>query len=193
MEKVFAVISAVLLIAAAPPYILDTIHGKTKPERASWFILFCIATIGFISQLIIEPNWSLVFLGFDAVDCFAVFILSIFYGVGGFNRLDRFGLAIATIGVITSIVAHEPLIALFGVIMADVAGTGLTAWKVYLQPGTETTISWILAGVAGIFGLLAIGRYEFDLFIWPFYLVLANLSVPIAQSLGHIHKQSAKH
>jgi hypothetical protein len=185
MLEFFAIASVVLMLVAAPPYILDTLHHKTKPERATWLILSVLGLIGFFSQLSIESNWSLVFLGIDTLASLTIFVLAIPYGVAGFNLLDRYALATATIGVAISIIERQPLIALLGIILADFAGTFLTVKKAYEQPGTETTISWLLVGCAAIFGTLAVGRLDFDLLIWPLYLAFSNLAVPAAQFLSY--------
>lgn len=190
MLAVFAVISAVLALLAAPPYILDTLRGKTKPQRATWIIYSTLGLIGFFSSLAIQSNWSLVYLGMDTLASLTVFILSIRYGVGGFTLLDRYALVTASIGVAVSIAVSRPLIALLGIILADVAGTVLTIRKAFLHPSTETTISWVLVGVGGIFGLLSVGKLDFSLLVWPIYLVFANLSIPLAQNLGRVAGRS---
>ena len=184
MLELFAAISLVLTLLAAPPYIIDTFNRKTKPQRATWLILSILGLIGFFSQLAIEANWSLVFLGVDTAASLTVLGLSIPFGIGGFSLLDRYALVVAAIGVIVSVVANRPVIALLGIILADVAGTFLTVRKAFLHPGTETTISWVLVGSAAVFSVLAVGKTSLDLLIWPVYLVLANFAVPAAQFAG---------
>src|SRR5579862_1074886 len=167
MLQVFAAISVILTVAAAPPYIIDTIKGKTRPERATWFILSVLGLIGFLSQLAIEVNWSLVFLGVDTLATLIVLCLSFKYGVGGWTLLDRYALLTAAAGVAIALIASQPLAAIGGNILADFAGTFLTIRKAYLQPGTETSISWILVGVAATFGALDVGKLDYKLLIWP--------------------------
>lgn len=190
METTFIIIEAILILAAAPPYIIDTIKHKTKPERATWFILSILSVIGFVAELRLGANWSLLFLGIDGATSLAIFALSIPWGVGGFTLLDRYALVVAAIGVVIAIAAHQPLIALLGNILADAAGTGLTIRKAYLRPSTETTISWLLVGGAGVFAALSVGKLDFSLLLWPVYLVIANLAVPAAQGLGRLNSKT---
>lgn len=193
MEKVFAIVSVLFIIAAEPPYIIDTLRGKTKPERATWFIFSVLATIGFVSQLLIEPNWALVFLGLDLAANLLTLVLSLKHGVGGWTLLDRYALAVATGGVVFALLAREPVIALLGIIVADLSGMFLTFWKTLKEPGSETTISWLFFGIGGIFGILSIGSLKPELLIWPVYLVIACFSVPLAQLLGRtIFKKTLK-
>lgn len=186
MQRLFIIIETILIIAAAPPYIIDTLKRKTKPERATWLILSVLSVIGFIAELKVGVNWGLVFLGLDAATSITVFALSIPFGVGGSTPLDRYALAIASLGVIVALVVDKPIVALFGTILADIAGTSLTIRKAYLEPSTETTISWLLVGVAACFSVLAIGKIEFALLVWPVYLAVANLAVPAAQGIGRL-------
>ncbi|HET9850590.1 MAG TPA: hypothetical protein VFP35_03140 [Candidatus Saccharimonadales bacterium] len=184
MLAVFAALSVIFTVLAAPPYIIDVLRRRTKPQRATWFILSVLGLIGFISQAKIGINWSLVFLGLDTAGSILVFLLSIPYGVGGWYLLDKYALAVAAIGVAISIAEDQPVIAIAGIILADLAGTALTIKKVFTHPSSETTVSWLSVGVAAVFGVLAVGKLETQLLIWPIYLVIANFAVPLAQYAG---------
>ena len=131
-----------------------------------------------------HATWSLVMVGMDLLDVVIVFGFSIHYGVGGWMRHDKIALVIAAIGLAISFAAHRPVVALLGVILAELAGTWLTIYKVYLAPESETAITWILVGTASMFGILAVGRLQFNLIIYPIYVVVANYGVAFAQFLG---------
>lgn len=186
MPEIFAIISVILTLVAGPPYLIDILKRKTKPQRATWFILSVLGVIGFVSQAKLGINWSLAFLGLDMAASLSVFILSIPFGVGGFNILDRYALIVATVGTVLSIAENRPVIALVGIIVADLAGTALTVKKAFHDPASETTISWVLVGTAAIFGVLSVGKFEASLLLWPIYLVIANFAVPIAQAAGRV-------
>src|SRR5260370_26682229 len=117
MFQILAVISVLLFLSAAPPYILDTIHGKTKPERATWFIYATLGVIAFISQVQLGAQWSLIFAGFDALGSIVVLTLSLKFGVGGWTVLDRAALIVAAVGVSIAVLAHQPIIAILGVLL----------------------------------------------------------------------------
>ena len=193
MKEIFALISAVLILIAAPPYVIDTIKGKTKPERVTWLIFSVLGVIAFVSQVTLGASWSLVFSGLDTTASILVFCLAIKYGVGGHTRLDIGALIVAGIGVIIAIVAKEPVISLLGVIIADLSGMTLTIKKTYNSPKSETTISWLLVGTASLFGLLTVGRLSYGILLYPFYLMLANYSVPFTQLLSHNLRKTKSH
>ena len=183
MQAFFTILSTILVLAAFPPYVIDTIRGKTRPERATWFIFSILGIIAFISQLALGATWSLVFSGFDTAASIVVFILSITYGVGGYTKLDISALTVAITGAFVAVFAHEPIVSLIGVIVADLSGVALTIKKVYEYPKSETTISWVLVGTASLFGALSVSKLAFGTLLYPIYLMLVNYAVPIVQVL----------
>lgn len=187
MKEIFAISSVVLVCVGQPPYIIDMIKGKTKPERMTWFIFSVLGIIAFVSQTDLGASWSLLFSGVETAVSLLTFGLSLKFGVGGHTKLDIFALTIAMVGVLVALVAHQPLISLLGVILADLMGTMLTVRKVYQRPGTETVISWLLAGIDSALGAMAVGRVDFKLILYPAYLSIASFAVLAAQHLGHRH------
>lgn len=195
MAEIFAILSGLILAAGAPPYLIDILKGKTKPERATWFIWSVLGTIAFFSQLSLHGGWSLVFIGLDGLGSIIVFLLSLRYGVGGWSLLDKAGLAIATIGVVISLLARDATIALGGVVLADVAGVVLTVQKTFRNPRSETSITWFFLGTSALFGALAVGKIQFNLLLYPVYLAVANYGVLASKYAGitlHATSRGAK-
>lgn len=184
MAEIFAILSGLILLAGAPPYLIDIFKGKTKPERATWFIWSVLGNIALISQISLHGGWSLVFVGLDGLGSTLVFLLSLKYGVGGWTRLDKAALVIAAVGVIISIADHRPAVALAGVVLADLAGVVLTIKKTFAAPESETAITWFFVGTASLLGALSVGKIQPDLLIYPVYLTVANYSVLIAKYAG---------
>ena len=192
MFQLLAAISVVMFLAAAPPYILDTVHGKTKPERATWLIYSILNTVAFVSQVTLGGGWSLVFLGLDTLGSMIVLGLSLRFGVGGWTLLDRIALMIASLGVVAAVFVHQPVVAILGVILADISGTVLTVLKTFHAPDSETTISWLLTGTGAVTGILAVGKFDIALLLYPTYLMLANYAVPVTQVLSRTYWQTHK-
>jgi hypothetical protein len=186
MEQWFAIAAGVILFAGAPPYFIDILKGKTKPERATWFIWSVLGTIAFVSQVAAHGAWSILFVGLDALGSVLVFLLALKYGVGGWTRLDKIALAIAAGGVLLSFVAKQPIPALVGIVLADMSGVVLTVRKTFLDPKSETSITWFFVGTASLLGAFSVGKISLVLLIYPVYLTVANYSVLIAQGLGYV-------
>ena len=186
------ILSSVLTLAAAPPYILDTVRGKTRPERATWAILTTLSVIALASQLAAGANWSVVFTVCDALVGLAVFALSIRHGVAGWTRQDQLAALIAGLGVALALLAKSPLYSLAGVIIADASGMALTVRKGFTDPGSETSIAWALAGSGALLAALTVNSLSVSQLAYPIYVGLANYAVVAAQYLGYARLKQRK-
>src|SRR5487761_1569093 len=183
LSEVFGILSGVVIFFGGPPYLFDILKGKTKPQRTTWFIWTILGVISFTSQLKLGAHWSLEYVGLNAARNLAVFLLSLKYGIGGWRKLDILALCIATLGVIIALTVHSPLVALLGSILADFSGTSLTLYKTYLQPSTETTITWFFMGTSALCATLSVGKLDFSLLLYPVYLSVVTYGVIVAQWL----------
>jgi len=184
MGETFAILSGAIVLLAGPPYLIDIFKGKTKPQRTAWFIWTVLGLVAFGSQIGLKAHWSLVYAGLNALGNLIVFLLSFKYGVGGWKKLDVVALIIAAIGVVVSFAVRDPLFALFGVIIADFAGTVLTLHKTFLMPSSETSITWLFFGTSSLLGALSVGAWDFKLLLYPLYMAFATYSILVAQALG---------
>lgn len=186
LPELFGILSGVVIFFGGPPYLLDILKGKTKPQRTTWFIWSVLGVISFTSQLKLGAHWSLVYVGLNAAGNIAVFLLSLKYGLGGWRKLDVLALCIATIGVVIAVTVDSPLIALLGSILADFSGTSLTLYKTYLQPTTETSITWFFLGTSSLFAALAVGKWDISLLLYPLYLSTVTYGVLGVQWLSNV-------
>ena len=106
------------------------------------------------------------------------------YGVGGFSKRDYIALLVAAVGLTAWYLTKEAAVALYVVIMIDAAGTYLIVHKAYLNPGSETLISWVAATIAGLFAMFSVGSFNLILLSYPFYIFLANAAVVVAIQMG---------
>lgn len=171
-------------LLAYPPYIRDMIKGTTRPERATWFIWSVISVIALGTQLAQGGTWSVAMTVTQTLGVVAVFLLSIRYGYGGFKRRDIISLIVAGLGLLLWAVTDQPIVALWVVVLVDAAGAWLTIYKSYLEPETETEITWILDCIANLLAVIAVGQLDFGLMLYPAYLFMINASVLAAIKLG---------
>ncbi len=168
----------------AVPYILDTLHRKTRPQRASWLIWTVLGYIAISSQLAKGASDSLWMTVGQTAGTTAIFLLSLWLGTGGFSRRDAVSLILAAIGVVVWYVTREAAYALFITIAVDAIGAVLTAIKAYEMPGSETLVMWVLSVGTGVLGTIAVGRFDPILMAYPLYVVAANACVITAIMLG---------
>lgn len=184
MFEVIGIIAGILAAVSYFPYAYDILRKKAKPERASWFIWVVLFSIVFFAQLFQGATSSLWFTLFDGIGALMIFILSIKYGVGGLARRDIIGLIAAAIGVVLWYFTKEPLYALLISIGIDTIAATLTVLKTLESPHTETYFMWGLVATAAILGMISVGRLDFELLVYPFYIFLANFSVVVAKFWG---------
>jgi len=182
--EMFGYLSGICILLGTIPYVRDIFLGKTKPQRSTWFIYSVLGSISFFSQLAKGATFSLWLPGVDTIAIVITFILSLRYGVGGFNKKDYTALFIAAIGLITWYFTQEAAIALYLVIGIDAIGTYLTLEKTYKDPMSETASAWLFSSIAGFFAMLAVDSFNIVLLSYPFYLFVACGSVLIAIELG---------
>lgn len=184
MLQLFGLLSGIVTTLAYIPYIKDVLRHKTRPQRVTWFIYAILGSIAVFSQLAKGALYSLWLPGIETLATLITFILSIWFGVGGFNRRDMIALSAAAFGLVAWHFTREAAIALYIVIFIDAVGTWPTVEKAFKNPGSETLMTWALVTIGGLFATLAVGKFNFVLLAYPISIFLANAAVVIAMGLG---------
>jgi hypothetical protein len=184
MLEILGIIGGLFGLVSCVPYIRDIFLLKVKPQRATFLIWSLLGAIAFFSQLAKGATNSLWLPGLETFGVIAIFILSIKYGLGGFNKRDYMALLIAAIGLIIWYFTKEAAVALYLIILVDAVGSYLTVHKAYVLPESETHFAWILSAIGGVFAVISVGSFNIILLSYPIYLVFANLAVVTAIQMG---------
>ena len=174
------IIAGIVTLIAYVPYLRDIFKGTTKPVRATWFIWTVLSGIALTSQLASGGRWSVVMTAAQMLGTTLIFVLSIKRGYGGLDKQEGISLVVAVLGLALWLVTDKPLLALLCVVVVDAAGSWLTVFKSYKDPGSETLSTWILDCVSSLFALAAIGSLNYTLILYPAYLFIANGAVVVA-------------
>ena len=98
--------------------------------------------------------------------------LSVKYGVGGWNLLDRF-IIIACGGVLLVwYFSGSAIITLGAVLLIDLLAALPTIRKTYYHPETEDRLAWVMSLSGNGLNLLAIPAFTFADAAYPIYLFL---------------------
>jgi hypothetical protein len=173
--EILGYISGLGMVITAIPYIIDIIKGKTKPERASWFIWALLMVVSAFSQIAKGGTYSVLFTIFNGIGVSTIALLSIKYGVGGFTKRDKIGLCGVVLSLILWYLTNEPAVALILVILIDFIGAVLTIIKAYEHPESETLSMWLWAGVFGTIGAISVGSWNPILIAFPIYVGAIDL------------------
>jgi hypothetical protein len=144
-----------------------------------------LGSIAFVTQLSEGATSSLWLTAIDSLGVLVTFILSVKFGEGGLSKRDIYALIGAGIGLILWYFTQHAVVALIITILVDLTGTVLTVIKAYEDPGSETLVTWLGVAVAGLCAMVAVGKIDLILLIYPFYIFLANFAVVVAMLLSN--------
>jgi hypothetical protein len=179
MKGIFLILSSALVSISYIVYALAIIKGKAKPHRTTRLV-FVITTSLVFASLLAQQNQVAVWLaGISASLSFLIFLLSFKFGMGGWSKSDIACLFIALAGIIAWQITENPLIGLYFAIGSDFTAMVPTLIKTYRFPETETWIFFFINVIAISLNLLAIKNFVFQEYLYPLYLLLANISMVI--------------
>ena len=179
LAPVFGVLAGVVGVVDTVPYVRDIVRGTTRPHRGTWFIWGMLAIVVCVSQRADGASWSLVMAGTQAVLTTFIFVLAIRRGEGGLSAMDGLLIAIAAGGMAAWVVVDEPLIATACVIAADLIAAAMMVPKVHRDPGSETLMTFALAGAGGALAVGAVGAADVSLLCYPVYYCLVNWALAL--------------
>ena len=173
MQIVLLGISTLFALIAPISYIISIIHGTSKPHRMTRFILFFVLTLNFVSILAAQGNTGAkLFAGITFAQGVAIFLLSLWKGMGGSSYFDFVCLGIAVIGIIGWKITGNPLLGVWFSILADLSAYLPAFVKTYKHPKTESPWFYITSALAAFFGLIA---YNLDASsIFQMYIALCS-------------------
>lgn len=174
MEFTLGLAAGVITLAAFIPYILDTLSGKAKPNRASWIVwavLGVIITASYYSIGARETMWLPIATMLGQI---AVALLSLKYGSGGWTKLERACLAGGALGLVLWAIFNSPITALVLTVLIDVAGSMPTLRKAYFRPESESLLTWVMLLAANVFNVAALPEWTLGLALYPVYLLVLS-------------------
>lgn len=177
MLAFIGLLSGLVFVIADIPYIKDTLKGKTKPHRTSWFLYFIFNSISIANQAASGATNSLWFPIAGAGITFFIFVISIKRGVGGYQRLDIICLLGALLGIGLWIIFNDPLLSIIANIVATSFAVAPTIKKAYLKPGTETAITYLLGSLSALLAAISVGRWDLKLLLLPFYSLVVQAGI----------------
>lgn len=177
MLTLLGILGGLIFIIGDFPYIDDIFKSKTKPHRVSWLIFFILDLIFLINQYALHATNSLWLIYAWTSIAFLIFILSIKKGVGGFAKLDVLCLIGALIGLLFWALLKTPLISLYCNLIVSAIAFVPTIKKSYLDPSSETKISWFTAALAAVLATVSVGKLNYQLLALPILSFTATITI----------------
>lgn len=174
MQTILIVLSSALTLISPLFYGRAILNGEARPHRTTCLVLLLITALS-TSSLVAEHNTVAVWLAATStLQSIVIFMLSIKYGMGGWEKLDMVCLLIALAGIVAWQTTQNPLLGLYFSILADFTGMIPSIVKTYRFPETEIATYFSIDSVAGILSLLASVTLTLADIAYPIYIFLIN-------------------
>ena len=171
-KAIISIIIVIIQISASLLYIVDTIKGKTKPNRVTYLLWGVLVIAGFAS-LSVQFSWSALPVLAGGILPLIIFLCS-FVNKNAYWKLKRLDYACGTLAVLALIlwwITNDPLLAILFAVLADLLAGIPTLIKIAKYPETETKKAYYLYAIAHTLNLLTISTWILTEFITPLYLV----------------------
>ncbi|MFZ3043534.1 MAG: hypothetical protein WA058_00250 [Minisyncoccia bacterium] len=150
-------IFGILEVVSLWPYLVDIIHGETRPNKVS-FVLWTMTTGIAAAAMYEEKGWSFptIAICMTALSMASITILALVgYGYVKRQKTDIASLILGVTAIIGWQVSGEPMVAIAFAIGADVCAAIPTIEKALKEPFTEHAGAWGLITVGYFFGALS--------------------------------------
>jgi hypothetical protein len=157
------IIGVLLAVIGSIQYLVDTIRGRTKPNRVSWLIWSASPMIGAIASfmdgagLAIMPAFMAGFLPL-------LIFISSFFNKNSYWKLGWFDYicgALAVAALVVFIVAEDATVTIIFAIVSDALACVPTVIKSYRHPETESGLFFLLGAASQVTGFIALEAWSF--------------------------------
>ena len=157
-------------------YLKETIQGKNKPNRVSFFLWGTVPLIGVAASLSDGVGLAVVPVLFAGLTPLMIFFAS-FFNRKSYWQLQRFDYACGGASILALTlwaITRDPNIAILFALIADGFAAIPTIKKAWTHPDSETAASY----AGGLFGqftvIFALETFAFSEIAFPIYLACAN-------------------
>lgn len=160
-------------------YIVETLQGKTKPNRVTWFLWTLLPLIAVIAQIRGGIGLPSVTVSVASFSAFIVFICSFINKKAYWKTTlpDYVCGALSLTGLVLWYVMRNQDYAIIFSILADFLASVPTLRKAWHHPETENGLSYFLWILNNGIGVLCLPKPSFTGFAFAGYLFLLNLSL----------------
>ena len=169
--------ATVIGIVGYVPYYRDIFRGTTKPHPFSWFLWALLAGIAFAAQLDKGAGPGAWASGISAVANFGICLASLVNGERSITRMDWLCLAAALVGLLSWLVAGDPLIAIVLVTATNTLAFAPTMRKATLRPGEETASAYLLSAIKWALACAALDSISLTTALYPFFSFALNTAL----------------
>lgn len=177
MKHLFLVVSVILTLIGAVPYIKDIITSKTRPNLVSWVTWSILTAVATGAEISAHAYVTAIFTGAASVETISIVILGLRHGYVKYHWFDFVCQIGAIIGFILWWIFDSPTVAIIATVVIDFIG-GLPTWRhAYNMPHEETWQTFAISGIGGVFTLLALSSFSWASLTYPIFIVFSCISI----------------
>lgn len=175
----FILVGVAIQFLTAVGYVIDTIKGKVKPNRVSWFLWMLAPGIAFFAE--IKQG-----VGLQSLMTFIVAFVPLMVLLSSFvnkksywklSTLDFICGAFSLAGLILWLVTKTGNIAIIFSILADMMASIPTVVKAYKEPESEGALVFWAGVILGGLTILTINNWTIAVAAYPIYILIMNLVI----------------
>jgi uncharacterized membrane protein YsdA (DUF1294 family) len=174
LDSRFIIFGAFINLIGSAAYAVDTLRGKTKPNRVTW-VLWTIAPLVAFGGELGEGVGIQALTTFMAGFCPALILLASFLNKKAYWSITRFDVICGLFSVVALILWAVTRVGNWAIIfsiMADLLAATPTITKAYRVPESESSLAFLMAGITGALTLLTLHNWSFAEVAFPAYIVL---------------------
>ena len=174
LDEKFVIVGVIINFIGSISYLVDTIKGKVKPNRVTWFIWALAPFIAFsaeIKQGVGLQSLMTFMVGFNP----SLIFLASFINKKAIWKLKRSDLVcgiISLIGLFLWYITKIGNIAILFSIFSDALAGIPTIVKAYKFPETENYLGFLSAAISAVITMLTIKVWNFEHYGFPLYIFL---------------------
>lgn len=188
----FVLIGSGIGAIASIGYLIDTLRGKVRPNRVSFFMWTIAPTVAFIGEISQHVGLLSIQTLIQGILPFLIFLAS-FTSKKAAWKLTKFDLlcgCLSVIGLTLYLITRIGNVAIIFSILADGLAALPTVIKAYRFPESEVAWPWFVTAVGVFISLLTIRQWTFANYGFIVYLLLITLLISL---LVRFRPQSKTH
>ena len=169
-------------------YVRDTIRGKTKPNRITWFLWATVPFIATSASLSAGVSFAVIPVFISGLSPLMVFIAS-FVNPNAYWKLEKLDYicgAFSILAIIMWTTTNEPAVAVLLAILSDGLAAFPTLKKAWLHPETESSGTFWGGLFSALTAFLAFKTTTFSEMAFPIYLITMTSAILFAIYRGRL-------
>lgn len=177
INEKFVLVGALLNIIGSSTYAYNTVRGKTKPNRVTWFLWALAPLIAFSAQWSKGVTWAALMTFMVGFGPLIIFLASFVNRKAFWNitKLDMVCGSISVLALILWLITGQGTVAIIFSILADLLAGVPTLVKAFNEPETEHHSVFRNGAISAGITLLTIKEWTFANYGFAVYILLICL------------------